>query len=358
MGKFESAIAECLDAALPAERAEKAKFYTLLESKYGISRNEIGKKFEDVHTALTEAFGKKHYAIERKIIQNLHESAKTGDYDTVDEIHAATKVIDAFLSGSEMEITASHAGLALIDFAKRLQRVIEENKEKLEAAERMAAIGQTAGMVGHDLRNPLQTIVGELYLTKSELKKIPDSDAKNCLQESIASIEEQVRYMDKIVSDLQTYMKPVVVHKETIRLMKLVNDVLAQAHTPRNIKSNVQINPSQHVTADRDLLKRVLMNLVLNSVQAMPNGGELTFSALDKDGNAAIIVEDTGVGISDKTKPKIFTPLFTTKSKGQGFGLAVCKRIIEAHGGTITFESQEGQGTKFIIKLPLPEEQK
>ncbi len=352
MSKSEKAIAECLDAALPAARSEKANFYDMLQSKYGVDRDEVAEKFETVHVALAEAFGKKHYAIERKIIQNLHDRARTGRYDTVDEISAASRVIDTFLSETEMDLTASHAGLALLDLAKRMRRDIEENKEKLQAAERMTAIGQTAGMVGHDLRNPLQTIVGELWLAKNELKRVPDSDAKNCLQESITTIEEQVRYMDKIVSDLQTYVKPVTVNTEPIRLKNAVNAVLAQTKIPRNIRTNVQINPFQNVSADRDLLKRVLMNLVLNSVQAMPKGGELTVRALDEAGDITIIVEDTGAGIPDKTKPKIFTPLFTTKSKGQGFGLAVCKRIIEAHGGTISFESQEGKGTKFIIRLP------
>jgi signal transduction histidine kinase len=101
------------------------------------------------------------------------------------------------------------------------------------------------------------------------------------------------------------------------------------------------------------LLKRVLINLVTNSVQAMPEGGELTIKAQANDEKVQIIVEDTGTGIPEEIKPKIFTPLFTTKSKGQGFGLAVCKRVIEAQHGKVTFESQVVKGTKFIIELPV-----
>ena len=85
----------------------------------------------------------------------------------------------------------------------------------------------------------------------------------------------------------------------------------------------------------------------------MPNGGKLIISAIKKENKAYILVEDTGVGISEEAKAKLFTPLFTTKSKGQGLGLAVVKRLVEAQGGTVTFESQEGKGTKFIIELPL-----
>ncbi len=105
--------------------------------------------------------------------------------------------------------------------------------------------------------------------------------------------------------------------------------------------------------ADLQLLKRVLINLVTNALQAMPDGGKLTLkSQINSDGQVSLIVEDTGVGIPEKIKPQIFTPLFTTKPRGQGFGLAVCKRVIEAHGGTIGFESQEGKGAKFTIKFP------
>jgi signal transduction histidine kinase len=107
------------------------------------------------------------------------------------------------------------------------------------------------------------------------------------------------------------------------------------------------------VKADPQLLKRVLVNLVTNAVQAMPDGGKLTINAeVNSQGQVVVIVEDTGVGIPEKIKPQIFTPLFTTKPRGQGFGLAVCKRVIEAHGGYINFESQEGKGAKFTIQFP------
>ncbi len=158
--------------------------------------------------------------------------------------------------------------------------------------------------------------------------------------------------MDKIVSDLQTFVRPIEPHKTTIRLRTIVSDILNKASIPKNIKTNVQITTDQAVSAGRNLLKRVLLNLVTNAVQAMPKGGELTITAENILEDTAVTVKDNGVGIPDKVKPKIFTPLFTTKSKGQGFGLAVCKRVMEAHGGTITFKSKEGKGTEFTIRLP------
>jgi two-component system sporulation sensor kinase A len=160
--------------------------------------------------------------------------------------------------------------------------------------------------------------------------------------------------MDKIVSDLQAFVRPVKIDKQPISLIELVTAVLASVAIPENITMNARMKRNfPQVKADPQLLKRVLINLVTNAVQAMPNGGKLTISAqVNSQSQAVVTVEDTGVGIPEKIKTQIFTPLFTTKPRGQGFGLAVCKRVIEAHGGTISFESEEGKGAKFTIQFP------
>ncbi|MGA2385199.1 MAG: PAS domain S-box protein [Candidatus Bathyarchaeia archaeon] len=237
--------------------------------------------------------------------------------------------------------------------AENLERLVEKRTKQLKDSERLAAIGQTAGMVGHDLRNPLQTVIGELYLAKAEVDSLPQNEIKCNLLESIHVLEEQAVYMDKIVSDLQAFVRPVKIVKNSVILKEAVNDVLASIAIPDNIAVQMQIKDNLAIKADPQLLKRVLINLVTNSVQAMPKGGKLFIkSQVNRDGYVSISVEDTGVGIPEKIKPKIFTPLFTTKPRGQGFGLAVCKRVIEAHGGTISFESQEGKGAKFTIQFP------
>ena len=216
-------------------------------------------------------------------------------------------------------------GLA-IDITER-----KKIEKQMQEQDRLVAIGQTAGMVGHDLRNPLQSIAGEVYLAKSELNSLPDGENKSCLQESIQTIGEQVSYMDKIVSDLQTFVKPIEAKMEIINLKPIITALLAQTDFPKNIQASMQIDDKLIVNADAQLLKRVLINLVTNAVQAMPEGGELTIKAQTNDKKQIqISVEDTGTGIPEEIKPKIFAPLFTTKSKGQGFGLAVCKRVIEA----------------------------
>ncbi len=115
-------------------------------------------------------------------------------------------------------------------------------EKQLQDKERMAAIGQTAGMVGHDLRNPLQSITGEVYLAKSELDSLPDGETKSCLQESIQTIEEQVGYMDKIVSDLQTFVKPVEAKMEIVNLKPVIIALLAQTDFPKNIQASMQVD--------------------------------------------------------------------------------------------------------------------
>jgi signal transduction histidine kinase len=141
--------------------------------------------------------------------------------------------------------------------------------------------------------------------------------------------------------------------KQTINLKKLHNSVLSQIKIPDDIQVKVRIDDELTLDADHQLLKRVFINLITNAIQAMPTGGELTLEAQTMDDkNVRVVIEDTGVGIPEGIKDKVFQPLFTTKSRGQGFGLAVCRRIIEAHGGTINFESQAGKGTRFTLIFP------
>jgi PAS domain S-box-containing protein len=238
--------------------------------------------------------------------------------------------------------------------AEILEKLVEERTKQLKDSERLVAIGQTAGMVGHDLRNPLQTITCELYLAQNDLDSLPEGEAKKNLQETMRVIEEQTVYMDKIISDLQAFVQPVRIEKKPVNLQDLICTVLSTVTIPANIQIQTQISRQfSHINADSELLKRVLINLVTNAVQAMPQGGTVTISAeVNAKNQISVAVKDTGVGISDDIKKQIFTPLFTTKPRGQGFGLAVCKRVMEAHSGTISFKSKLGEGAEFTLTFP------
>ena len=237
--------------------------------------------------------------------------------------------------------------------SERLKELVEEKTKQLKKAERLAAIGETAGMIGHDIRNPLQAIIGELYLSKDCLHSLPEHAGKQELMDSLRVIEEQTFYIDKIVTDLQDYAKPLAPHIEEVDLESIVDSVLSTVDIPENIQVAYLIEKGYpKLMIDASYIKRILTNLINNAVQAMPDGGKLTINAYCKDHQGYISVEDTGEGIPEEAKNKIFKPLFTTKAKGQGFGLPVAKKLVDALNASITFESEKGKGTTFIIQFP------
>ncbi len=255
------------------------------------------------------------------------------------------------------EIQGVFAAARDITELKKAEAIALENAKKLKDAERLAAIGATAGMVGHDIRNPLQTITGELYLANSELSNLPNGDTKEKLKESLDIINEQLVYIDKIVADLQDFAKPLTPKLEVVDFKEIAQVVLSSNMVPENIQVEYSISKGfPKLRTDKTYIRRILQNLYANSIQAMPDGGKLTLTATLKRDNAIITVEDTGEGIPMSIRDKMFTPLITTKSKGQGFGLAVVKRMVEALGGKVTFESELRKSTRFIIQLPQKRE--
>jgi len=234
-------------------------------------------------------------------------------------------------------------------------------EEQLLNQTRLATIGATAASVGHDLRNPLQVIVNTLFLVKKKFEGMPtplrELAEEQGLVEQCGTIEKQVEYMNKIVSDLQDYARPVKPELMETDIHKLINDTLSTITVPENIKVTTVIEEDfPKLMIDSAMIKRVLTNLATNAVQAMPDGGRLTVKASKEGETASISVEDTGVGIPAKNIEKLFQPLFTTKAKGVGLGLAVCRRMVEAHGGKIVVESKVGKGSTFIVKIPLRRE--
>lgn len=235
-----------------------------------------------------------------------------------------------------------------------LEELVAERTQELKNAERLAAIGATAGMVGHDIRNPLTAITGAVYLAQNKLKHLPDGEIKDNLQSNLDLIGDQTLYVNKIVADLQDFARPLNPDIQETDLHQTIQSVIVNLRIPGNIAVEHVIEKNfPKLKTDPSYLQRILTNLVNNALQAMPNGGKLTISATCKNTKALICIEDTGEGIPEETKGKLFTPLVTTKSKGQGFGLAVVKRLTETLGGKVRFESEIGRGTKFVIEFPV-----
>jgi PAS domain S-box-containing protein len=224
---------------------------------------------------------------------------------------------------------------------------------RLAEAQRLAAIGETTAMVGHDLRNPLQGIASTLYLAKKMIES-PKAAERHEAKKLLEMLTGEVYYMDKIVSDLQYYAAPVKAKLFLTDAPQLIRKIASTMRIPKNVQVTIKSKKDTRRTElDEDLMRRVSTNLITNAIQAMPNGGRLMIKTSTAAGELMVSFQDTGVGIPEENLPKLFSLFFTTKAKGQGLGLPVCKRLVEAQGGTITVESKVGEGSTFTVRLPL-----
>ena len=263
---------------------------------------------------------------------------------------------------------------ALKEYSERLEEMVEERTKALRDAqeqpirrEKLAVLGQLAGGVGHELRNPLGVISNAIYFLQMTL---PDADETT--REYLDIISSEVRGAEKIVSDLLDFSRTRLPDREEIAASDLVSQVLERRPPPEDVEVTTQI-PSDLPPVFVDLLQigQVLGNLVINAYQAMPDGGQLTITAAapgdqlpvtseqspisNLQSPISISITDTGCSIPEENMEKIFEPLFTTKAKGIGLGLAVSKNLVEANGGSIEMESEMGKGSTFTVKLPSRE---
>lgn len=238
-----------------------------------------------------------------------------------------------------------------------LELTVKELKQaqaKLLQSERMAAIGELAGMVAHDLRNPLMGIAGAAYYLKTHAHSKLDDTERRMLK----IIEENVAYSNKILSDLQDYSKEVKLELKETSVKALLKDGLSSLTVPSNIQVIDKTKDCHRLMADVNKMKRVFINIIKNAVEAMPKGGKLTVISKRKKDKIEISFSDTGIGIPPDVLAKVGKPLVTTKAKGMGFGLAICNRIIEAHKGKLSIESEPSKGTTVKIKLPIAQNSK
>ncbi len=230
---------------------------------------------------------------------------------------------------------------------QNLEEIVAEKTLKLKKTERLAAIGSTASMVGHDLRNPLTAITGAAYYLSKNYGDQLDSNGK----EMIELIQNNVKFSDKIINDLLDYSREIHLEITKTSTDKIIQEALKLVNIPSTIQVKRQ-ESNVEIAADFAKIQRVFVNLIKNAVDAMPNGGELEIRTQTVEGGVRIVFVDTGSGISVENQKNLFQPLFTTKAKGMGFGLAICQRIIEAHNGKIAILSAPGKGTTVTVELP------
>jgi len=225
----------------------------------------------------------------------------------------------------------------------------KQMEQQLFKSERLAAIGELAAMIGHDLRNPLTGITGATYYLKTKLDKKADTRTKEMLE----IIEKDIEYSNKIINDLLEYSREIRLELAETTPKSLIREALSLVALPENIRVRNESRNMPQIKVDPEKMKRTFANLIKNSFDAMPIGGTLTIKSRRVNDNVQIAFSDTGIGMTKQVLEKLWRPLFTTKAKGMGFGLPICKRIVEAHGGKITVESAVGEGTTFTVTLPI-----
>jgi len=220
--------------------------------------------------------------------------------------------------------------------------------------EHLSALGNLAASIAHEIRNPLNSISMGLQRLKAEFHPTRDEDDYSRF---IGLMRGEVQRLNSIVEEFLSLARPLNIKPEPVRIGELLGELalLARADAESSkVEIHVAASPNLPVVrADVNYLKQLLLNLILNGIQAMPNGGMLRLEAKASRENLILTVADVGEGISPENLPRIFEPYFTTKASGSGLGLAIARRIVEAHGGTIEVKSEPGQGSLFLISLPL-----
>jgi signal transduction histidine kinase len=253
-------------------------------------------------------------------------------------------------AGLQKTATALHQILDL-ELAIMLETYREDLVAKNRSAERLATIGQFAASMGHEMRNPLSVIESSLFLLRQHLG--PEVAARPNVAKHLDRIGAEVTRANKTIHDVLDLARNRPPSRHRTDLRALVESAAHLSLLPATIRVTIETEPSDlAVDVDPDQIRQVLVNLFTNSLQAMPRGGRIDVSGEAVPPSAARVrVCDDGPGIPAEARERVFEALFTTKAKGTGLGLALCRRILEAHGGTIDLDPSEA-GATFVLVLP------
>ncbi len=276
--------------------------------------------------------------------------------------------------GADQDITArKRMEEELHTLNNALEKKVEEKTSQLIKAQnslvrkgKLSVLGQLAGTVGHELRNPLGVMNNAVYFLNTVL-----ADADDIIKDYLDMIQHEINTSLQIITDLMDFARTKNPQISNVAVETMLKQSIDRCTIPKGIDVSMDIPEGLPlVRADLFQMVQVFQNFITNAVQAMPEGGDLSITAQKSDepsdpedssrkpsGRQMIIqVADTGSGISPENMENLFQPLFTTKAKGIGLGLVVCKNIVEAHGGEIAVESVVGQGTTFSIMMPMVED--
>ncbi|MEW6419001.1 MAG: ATP-binding protein [Nitrospirota bacterium] len=231
---------------------------------------------------------------------------------------------------------------------------LRRTQERLIRSEKLAAIGKLAAGVAHELRNPLGVIKNSAYYLREKIVKSGLIAVDPGISEFLNIMENEIGLSDRIIRDLLNFSlitKPVVKPSDINEVIKYA---LSVTKAPENIEVKLNLKPDlKKAMIDFHQIRQAFNNLTLNAFHAMDGGGNLVITSREEGSFVTVEFKDTGCGIKEEDQKKIFDPLFTTKAKGFGLGLAITHGIIEGHEGQIDLKSEVGKGTTFIVRLPI-----
>lgn len=251
----------------------------------------------------------------------------------------------------DLQSSSSHSiqGLLLL-----VRNVTEFRKLQIVANrhDRLKDVGEMAARVAHEIRNPLGGIKGFATLLQQDLVNQPN------LQQMASQIVSATDSLSLFVSKILNYTRPFQMHYEAVDLISFMQEMMQLVQADKALSPGTTCHLTTTLTSlslsiDVQLFKSAILNLLVNALQAMPNGGSLDIEIDQKDDQVLIKIRDTGIGIGEENLDKIFSPFFTTKEEGNGLGLSEVHKVIQAHGGSIEVQSQVGKGSLFTVKVPL-----
>ena len=260
----------------------------------------------------------------------------------------------AFANHASLAIENSHLYQSLQEKVEELSSAyleLQDNRDKLIRYERLSAVGEVAAKVTHEIRNPMVAIGG---FARRILKKDTDGEIN---RNYLKIIVEEIGHLENILTDILYFAKPAVPNCTSVNLNETVEnilEILAVEIEEGNIRVEKHLDSTiPTLSLDQNQIRRVIINLIKNAIQAMPEGGTINVATVIENQWLHVEVSDTGIGISDEDIDKLFDAFFSSKSTGSGLGLTVSAQIINNHGGTIEVKRREPHGASFIIRLPL-----
>jgi len=236
----------------------------------------------------------------------------------------------------------------------KVYRELQENFERMKRAERLYALGQLSAGLAHEIRNPLAGIEGSVTVLQSE----PQSEERR--REFLEIIQKECRRLNRLLTNFLDFAKPRPPQIQPADVAALLDSTISLAEhaverKPIVLRKDLAAKIPA-VECDVEQIKQVLLNLTMNAIQAMPDGGEVVLSASEREGFLHIQVADQGSGIDPRDRDRIFDPFFTTRNEGTGLGLSVAHQIVGEHGGILSVEPREGRGSTFVVILPVRHE--